>query len=90
MPIQSGFHGLKACRVWKLLHDNLEIGVMRAQELGAPVLTIPEAVAAGSFYPAPGEPSFVAGTHPGRVQVGNPDARMAAAPNRITGARSVN
>ena len=52
------------------------------------MLTIPDAIAAESFYPAPGEPGFVAGTHPGRIRVGDPDAAMAGAPNRITGARS--
>ena len=74
--------------LWHFWQFSTTSGLWHVQELGVPLLSIPDAIAAGSFYPTPDAPGFVAGTDPGRVRVGDPDAAMAIAANRITGARS--
>lgn len=56
------------------------------QDLGEPILTIPDAIKAKSYFDPPGAGSFE-GPPAGRVRVGDPDTALREAPHTIKDAR---
>lgn len=56
------------------------------QELGEPILSIPAAIKADSYFDPPGSGSFTGGTV---VCVGDPDAALKTAPHTIKNGRCV-
>ena len=56
---------------------------MYVQELGEPILSIPDAIKADSYFDPPGSGSFTGG----RVCVGDPDKALQTAPHTIKGGR---
>ncbi|EIE21740.1 molybdenum cofactor-binding domain-containing protein [Coccomyxa subellipsoidea C-169] len=53
------------------------------KELGDPILSIPDAIKADSYYDPPGSGSFTSG----RVCIGDPDKALSTAPHTIKGGR---
>lgn len=64
-----------------LVQDGVCDGV---QELGEPILSIPDAIKANSYYDPPSSCSFALC---GQVHLGDPDAVLEASPHTIKGAR---
>ena len=57
--------------------------IVCVQDLGEPILSIPDAIKADSYYEPPGSGSFTGG----RVCVGAPDKALQTAPHTIKGGR---